>query len=252
MPRAADEEACKLAKEAESKAGWQAYLSERPEGLCAGEARAGLASIDKREDEAACDRARKANSEVAWQEYVRARPNGSCKKEAEKRLAELASAERERLAKLEAERKAAEEEAKKLAVEKERRKRIAKTRDVKQPGSKLYWLRCPVGQRWTGTSCKGKMKFMSWNKAMKACPRGYRLPTRQEFMSLLGGCDADVTSGKYGSCNSCARSGKCRSMFGKGAVGGWSSAGLIIFLGGGFHDGAKYVGSFMCCVRVGP
>ncbi len=38
---------------------------------------------------------------------------------------------------------------------------------------------------WTGKYFRGVAKKINWNKAMKACPRGYRLPTRQEFMALL-------------------------------------------------------------------
>ncbi len=45
-----------------------------------------------------------------------------------------------------------------------------KAGEVKQPGTNLYWLRCPIGQRWTGSSCKGDARSMKWNRAMKACP----------------------------------------------------------------------------------
>ena len=33
--------------------------------------------------------------------------------------------------------------------------KLAKIKDVKQPGTNRYWLRCPTGQSWTGLSCEG-------------------------------------------------------------------------------------------------
>ncbi len=118
--------------------------------------------------------------------------------------------ERERLARVEAERKADEEN--------ERKKR-----EVKQPGTNLYWLRCPIGQRSTGTSCKGKARKMDWHEAMNACPSGYRLPSIQEFMSMLGGCYTVSFGGRFDRCNECANSSTCSSMFGEDTGWYWSS-----------------------------
>ena len=207
-PRALDEEACYKAREAGDKESWKSYLGEHPQGMCADQAREGIAEIERKADEASCKSARDADTEAGWKAYLGGRPEGVCKEEAKKRLEQMAAAERKRLARIEAKRKAAEKKA--------RREKLAEeTKDVKQPGMNLYWLRCPIGQRWTGSSCKGKAREMNWHKAKKACPGGYRLPTRQEFVSLLGGCDANVRGGKYGYCNKCAKSRKCRSMFGK-------------------------------------
>ncbi len=205
-------------------------------------------------DEDECDKARKADSKEGWQAYLGERPEGACKEEAKKRLEQMAAAEHERLARIEAGRKAAEEE-------KARREILAKSKDVKQPGKNLYWLRCPIGQRWTGSSCKGKARKMNWHKAKKACPGGYRLPTRQEFVSLLGGCDAKVRDGKNGDCNKCANSRKCRSMFGKDKRYYWSSssyaadssrAWYVYFYNGYVYNSDKDFDCNVRCVRSGP
>ncbi len=252
-PRAIDEEACEKAKKADSKGGWQAYLGKHPKGMCADQAREGMAAIERKEDKAACKRARKEDTEASWKAYLGEHPVGTCKAEAEKRLEEMAAAERERLAKIEAEKREAEEKEKRLTLD--------KAMSVKQPGKNLYWLRCPIGRSWTGSSCRGKTKLMKWYKARKACPKGYRLPTRQEFVALLGGCNADVRGGKRGRCNKCANSIKCRSMFIKDKRWYWSSSSYAadssLAWGVGFSSGnvatnVKAAGNHVCCVRDGP
>ena len=67
--------------------------------------------------------------------------------------------------------------------------------EIKQPYTDLYWLRCPLGQTWNGSACTGKTNQMDWTTAQSACPEGFRVPTRQEFMSLLGGCDGRIATG---------------------------------------------------------
>ncbi|MBW1811816.1 MAG: DUF1566 domain-containing protein [Deltaproteobacteria bacterium] len=128
--------------------------------------------------------------------------------------------ERERLAKVEVERKSAGEEEKGIA------KRTEATQEVRQPGTNIYWLRCPLGQIWSGSSCQGERRSMPWADAIKACPAGYRLPTRQEFANLLGGCDENARGGGYGYCASCGKSSMCSSMFGKDRGFYWSSSSL--------------------------
>ena len=173
--------------------------------------------------------------------------------EKEEARREAEAEERERLARIEAEKKAAEEKA--------RIEKLAKTKDVKQPGTNLYWLRCPLGQKWTGSSCEGKASKMNWKKAMNACPSGYRLPTREEFVSLLGGCDADVRGGGKGDCNECAKSSRCSSMSGEDDWYYWSSssyaadssfAWVVRFGNGRVFDGAKDDVDHVRCVRGGP
>ncbi len=281
-PHALDEEACEKAKKADSKEGWKAYLAEHPKGLCADQAREGMVAIERRADEAACKKTRDADTEAGWKAYLGEHPKGSCKAMAEKRLEEIAAAERERLAKIDKEKRAAKEKAKRLAKEKARRERLAKIEAekreaeekarrerlamyaVKQPATNLYWLRCPIGQRWDGSSCEGKARRMIRPKARKECPRGYRLPTKQELMSLLGGCDAGARGGIRGKCNKCAESNKCSSMFGRDKKYYWSSstyeagpnvasnAYYVSFYSGNvdFYDKANH--DYVRCVRSGP
>jgi hypothetical protein len=132
--------------------------------------------------------------------------------------------------------------------------------EVRQPGSNLYWLRCSVGQSWNGSGCGGEAKGMNWNDAKRACPSGYRLPTRQEFVDLLGGCDSNVQSGGGGHCNKCAESNNCSSMFPSDTRWYWSSSPYEDFLAwiAHFYDGFvfwNYVdssGHNVRCVRSGP
>ncbi len=120
-----------------------------------------------------------------------------------------------------------------------------KSTEVQQPGTNLYWLQCPLGQTWDVSSCicTGIVRDMDWcsasgvdapglcnvdNPGADICEAtygaGYRLPTRQEFVDLLGECDADVLSGNEGNCNSCEDSAACASMFESVHYGYWSSS----------------------------
>ena len=112
------------------------------------------------------------------------------------------------------------------AVQEKSRKEARSTEflEVKQPGTSLYWLRCPLGKRWKGKACSGERMSSYWTKAMRVCPDGYRLPTQQEFMALLGGCHKQRRAGDYFDCNTCAKSKTCRSMFGKDMGRYWSSS----------------------------
>lgn len=95
--------------------------------------------------------------------------------------------------------------------------------EIQQPGTSLYWMRCPIGQWWSGTSCEGTPHVMNWYKAVKACPKGYRLPTRQEYLDLLGGCDQPALKGhKLGLCRTCQKSPVCKLMFGQDSIWYWS------------------------------
>ena len=54
----------------------------------------------------------------------------------------------------------------------------------------LTWQKCSVGQTWTGDTCSGEAKRMSWNDAMKlsnsfAGYNDWRLPTKEELMTLV-------------------------------------------------------------------
>jgi hypothetical protein len=84
---------------------------------------------------------------------------------------------------------------------------------IAQPDSDLIWMRCPLGGLWDGAACQWTCSWMTWPEALVACPDGWRLPTLQEFIDLLGDCDADVLAGNWGYCNSCSQSPACASMF---------------------------------------
>jgi len=133
--------------------------------------------------------------------------------------------------------------------------------EVQQSGTNLYWLRCPVGETWNGSSCDGKAKIFRWDDAQKACPQGYRVPTRAEYATLLGGCDAFVTAGEIGFCNNCSKSSPCSSMFGEDTHGYWTSSSyaggaasaLRVSFDSGFADNApKTLAVVVRCVRGGP
>jgi hypothetical protein len=128
--------------------------------------------------------------------------------------------------------------------------------EIQQPGTSLYWMRCPVGKWWSGTACEGTADVMNWFKAVKACPQGYRLPTRQEYLDLLGGCDDAVIKGKkLGSCRTCQKSPVCSLMFGKDSFWYWSiqqgtpNAWGINFKKGRINDDIEGNESYVRCVR---
>ena len=129
--------------------------------------------------------------------------------------------------------------------------------EVQQPGTKLFWLRCPIGQTASDSECIGDAKEMNRIPTI-VCPSGYRFPTRQEFVDLLGGCDSEVTSGNYGYCKKCSESGICSSMFPSDAGWYWSSSlyDEDSAWTANFDDGSVYrdsVGSYRYfrCVRLG-
>ncbi len=95
--------------------------------------------------------------------------------------------------------------------------------EVSQPGTDLCWFRCPMGRTWDGSECTGDTARKNWNDAMATCPDGYSLPTRDQFMALLGNCDSYVTGGSYGSCDSCSASSTCNGMFGSDEEVYWTS-----------------------------
>lgn len=94
------------------------------------------------------------------------------------------------------------------------------------------------------------------------------LPTRQDFIDMLGGCDSSVLSGSDGYCNSCAESTTCTALFGTDNDDYWSSSPYEIGSGQGwfvdFYQGHVYgwvgdgpdndvpIGHFIRCVRSGP
>ena len=131
--------------------------------------------------------------------------------------------------------------------------------EVQQPGTSIYWLRCPVGQVWGGETCSGSARRFTWDRAMQICPAGYKMPTREQFVALLDGCDAKVKSGGAGRCNSCMYSKTCVSMFGKDKSWYWSSSPTatdesaawgVVFEPGTIGSINKEKEYFARCVRV--
>jgi hypothetical protein len=67
----------------------------------------------------------------------------------------------------------------------------------------LTWMKCSVGQTWTGETCIGQATKMTWNEAMKlsvsfAGHNDWRLPIKEELMTLVFCSD-----GEYGEDGSC-------------------------------------------------
>jgi hypothetical protein len=116
--------------------------------------------------------------------------------------------------------------------------------EVQLPGTNLYWLRCPLGQSWdlSTCACTGDSILMTKCESLgepigtTECPTppgpdicdtlGYRLPTRWEFMDLLGHCDTDLKGrGLFGYCDPCVESATCSDMFEPSTWPGfWSSS----------------------------
>jgi hypothetical protein len=131
--------------------------------------------------------------------------------------------------------------------------------EIPQPGSSLIWLRCPLAQTWNGADCIGSVSTFDWNTALSACPSGYRLPTRQELIDLLGGCDNAVKSGNEGTCKPCRESIVCNAMFPEDENWYWSStqfdatsAWYTAFYGGRVYRNPKTAQDYVRCVRLGP
>lgn len=96
--------------------------------------------------------------------------------------------------------------------------------EVQQPGTSLIWLRCAVGQTWNGSACVEDLTNVNWSNAQSACPSGYRLPSRQEYVDLLGDCDGYVRKGEVGSCKMCSEGLPCMKMFTSDENWNWTSS----------------------------
>jgi hypothetical protein len=131
--------------------------------------------------------------------------------------------------------------------------------EIKQPDSMLHWLRCPLGQSWNGKTCKGNPKKMNWESAKRACPAGYRLPSREELIDILGRCEKKVETGGWGTCNRCADSKRCAALFSKDTGWYWSSTPVdknvswrADFGGGYMAWGLRQESNQVRCVARGP
>lgn len=86
--------------------------------------------------------------------------------------------------------------------------------EYEQEGAGLFWLYCLVGQKYD-KGCTGDALILTWEQALEACPDGYRLPTLEEFMGLLGECqsDFDETKGATATCLACPASEICNEAY---------------------------------------
>jgi hypothetical protein len=72
--------------------------------------------------------------------------------------------------------------------------------------------------------------YYAWSDAVAYCDAldagghdDWALPTRDELMGLLGGCDAAIAGGGNGYCAACAESDACRALFGADGEWYWSA-----------------------------
>jgi hypothetical protein len=85
----------------------------------------------------------------------------------------------------------------------------------------LTWLRCPAGAtwEWSGGSCRctgGLTYTRTWEQAQTSCPDGFRVPTIEEMMGVLGPCEswATIEANGEGDCQACSLASKCQELFG--------------------------------------
>jgi hypothetical protein len=86
-------------------------------------------------------------------------------------------------------------------------------------GTGVYWLQCLAGQCLVDEVCAwegGETMSFTYDEAVAACPSGYRLPTIQEIMGLLGNCeeiDIAASAPEPGSCDTCPASTVCNGIY---------------------------------------
>lgn len=66
----------------------------------------------------------------------------------------------------------------------------SQVRDLK---TKLIWQRCSVGQKWEGSVCKGKPKSFIFNDTNQLANNGWRVPEKDELLSIVDGTVDKVT-----------------------------------------------------------
>ncbi len=84
-------------------------------------------------------------------------------------------------------------------------------------GTGLYWLQCLAGQCLVDDACAwegGEVVALDFDEASVACPDGYRLPTIEEIMGLLGNCEEiDLVVNEPGFCDGCSASAACDAIY---------------------------------------
>jgi hypothetical protein len=90
---------------------------------------------------------------------------------------------------------------------------------IEQEGAGLLWQTCLAGQCLeehpeSGVEeCMGEADEVEWEQASDACYTGWRLPTRDEMMALLGDCTEIDTDNDQADCNPCFESTVCDGIF---------------------------------------
>ena len=177
-----DEEACAEAIKANSRAVWEKYLREFPEGKCAEEAKEFL-------DKSLCEKARENNRSYYWENYLEDFPEGKCAGEADKFLCDEAKQDNSRAGW----EKYLKNSPKGICGE--------EARAFKAKYKKIGNL------EWSDLSGFGTdyCEDCSWEEAKSYCEKleedglkDWRLPTVDEFKILVENCSEE--SEKKGSC----------------------------------------------------
>ncbi|MBW2278610.1 MAG: DUF1566 domain-containing protein [Deltaproteobacteria bacterium] len=90
---------------------------------------------------------------------------------------------------------------------------------IEQDGAGLIWQQCLAGQCFeehpeSGVEeCMGEALELEWEEVSAACYTGWRPPTHEELMALLGNCSEIDTDLDQADCDSCPESAVCDEMF---------------------------------------
>lgn len=149
------------------------------------------------------------------------------------------------------------------------------TAEVQQPGTTLCWRLCPLQQSVDAGACAGTVATSNWcdasgvdsgactpaNPGTNLCQQvlgaAYRLPSRAELMALLGSCKKLGSAGINYTCDDCATSTTCSTMFGSDSGTYWASSGsggnaYVANLGSGAVSLIASTGTYATrCVRDG-
>jgi hypothetical protein len=68
---------------------------------------------------------------------------------------------------------------------------LANGAEIRDLRTGLVWQRCQVGQKWNGTTCIGKAKEFTFDEAEKLAGQDWRLPTKDELLTLV-----DLSAGR--------------------------------------------------------
>lgn len=115
--------------------------------------------------------------------------------------------------------------------------------EIQQPGTTLCWRLCPLEQAPDAGGCSGNVTITDWcnssgvdsghctpsTPGTSLCETvlgaGYRLPTRAEWMALLGNCKALGVAKINYTCDKCSVSTSCSAMFPSDTGTYWASSG---------------------------